>query len=245
MAAVAKAANSANRAYDALKQSIMAGRYPLGSRLKEKDLSIALAVSRTPIREALFRLQTEGLVKGAPNKGLYVAGWEEQDLIEIFDLRALLEGYAAREAARRMDSTTIAALSGLCAQMESVATNSREERARRITELNNKFHLTILEASGNSRLRRVVQQLVEFPLVYRTIYLYSPDDLARSFDSHRELISAYAASDAEWAETVMHSHIRSARHVVLNRIRAGSTRHASFPSRAALPARSRTRSTRR
>jgi DNA-binding GntR family transcriptional regulator len=212
--------NAATRAYATLKASILEGHFPFGSRLKEEELSLELGVSRTPIREALRQLQADGLVRSAPNRGAYVAGWSEQDLIEIYELRAMLEGHAARRATGRITLETGALLERLCEKMEGLdLTDHSEAAARRLTEWNAQFHQGIVDASANRRLKRLLTQVVEFPLVYRTFYWYTDEQLLRSFRSHRELLAACRAGDADWAEAIMRSHIYSAKDLLLGKLR--------------------------
>lgn len=213
--------NAAARAYAMLRASILDGRFPSGSRLKETELSAKLGVSRTPIREALRHLQSDGLIESAPNRGAWVTGWKEEDLVEIFDLRAILEGHAARQAANNQLSAELSrSLERLCEQMEGLDLTSRGRRAaQRVTEWNAQFHQAIIDASGNGRLRRLLLQVVEFPLAYRTFSWYTNEELGRSFQSHRDLLAACQAGDPDWAEAIMRSHILSAKQSLLDRLR--------------------------
>ena len=93
---------SADRVYDTVRQGILDGTYAQGARLGEADLADSLGVSRTPVREALRRLGSEGLLATLPNKGARVRTWTAGELGDIFDLRALLEGHAAARAATRV-----------------------------------------------------------------------------------------------------------------------------------------------
>src|SRR6202050_3223278 len=101
---------AAERAYSAVRDGILQGRYNAGSRLTEQELASALGVSRTPVREALRRLHAEGLVEFEPNHGAVVALFELEDAEEIFELRALLEPISARRAAERVTAPIIAQL---------------------------------------------------------------------------------------------------------------------------------------
>ena len=90
-----------DRAYEAVRTGIIAGRYLAGARLTEQEIATAVGVSRTPVREALRRLDAEGLVEFTPNLGAVVTTWSEADSDEVFDLRAMLESYSARRATLR------------------------------------------------------------------------------------------------------------------------------------------------
>ncbi len=110
---------SADRVYDTLRQGILDGRYAPGTRLGEADLADSLGVSRTPVREALRRLGSEGLLATLPNKGARVRTWTAGELGDIFDLRALLEGHAAARAATRVTDADINVMNNLVTRMEA------------------------------------------------------------------------------------------------------------------------------
>lgn len=205
--------SSGERAYEAIKQQILSGGYPAGARLREEELSAAVGVSRTPIREALRRLSAEGVVEFLPNRGAHVASWTDQELNEIFELRALLESYAARRAATRVGPTEIERLDKLASAMEEALDMDDEESLVRVAELNNEFHQLLMQAAASPQLVTMTQAIVQIPLVHRTFRRYTHADLLRSFAHHRELVDACRAGDGVWAESVMRSHILAARHI--------------------------------
>lgn len=198
-------ARAVQRAYETIRTSILSGAHAEGDHLGEADLAGVIGVSRTPVREALRRLDAEGLVEFSANRGAKVAELSDDDLEEIFGLRALLESYGARLAAPRIDRLDIERMRDLCERME--ATTDLDE----IAEHNNVFHRTILGAAGNRRLVGLLTAVVQVPLVHRTFHRYTPQALARSLAHHRELVAALEARDGPWAESVMRSHVFSAR----------------------------------
>lgn len=205
---VADAGKAAEVTYATIRRQILSGERASGEWLREGDLAAAIGVSRTPVREALRRLAAEGLVRHEPNRGVQVEDWGVGDLDEIFSLRSQLEPWGCGLAA----ATGLADLDTLGALADRM-----DEEARRhppdldaITELNNEFHRTVLEASGNGRLVALVSSVVEVPLVWRTFSHYSPEAMRRSLAHHHEIVQALAARDAEWAESVMRSHVRAA-----------------------------------
>ncbi len=201
------------RAYEAIRSGIFSGEHPAGSRLREEELAERIGVSRTPVREALRRLDAEGLVEFMPNRGAHVASWSDDDLREIFALRALLESFGARLAAARIDHETLAGLRELCDAMDLALTGEGPDQVERVAELNNQFHQGVLAASGSNRLPLLLSSLVEAPLVYRTFRRYSAEQVARSMSHHRELLAALEIGDGEWAESVMRSHVLAARNI--------------------------------
>lgn len=213
---------AADRVYQQLREGILEGRYVGGVRLGEIDLAESLGVSRTPVREALRRLGSEGLVEITPHRGARVVQWTAQDLIEIYQLRALLEGFGAATAAERMDSDDIDRLEKLCEDMEEVTRPGLRGDLERLTVLNSEFHSTILRSSGSNRLAILVQSLVQVPLMLRTYHRYDQEALRRSLSHHRELVAALRASNSRWAESVMRSHVLAASDVLVRDARAVS-----------------------
>ncbi len=207
-------ARAADQAYDWLRRGIVDGELSPGDHLREEEIAAAVGCSRTPVREAIRRLAAEGMVEFVPNRGAHVAAWSERDLAEIFDLRAVLEGFAARLAARRADEAFLTELRDLADRMEQLAAGDDPDRVDRISELNGRFHAAIVEAADNRHLTQLVAGLVQVPLVHRTFRRYRDDELTRSMGHHRELLAAFERGDVNWAGTVMRSHIYAARAVL-------------------------------
>jgi DNA-binding GntR family transcriptional regulator len=200
-----------DRAYLAIREGIITGRFPAGSRLTEQEVVAAAGVSRTPVREALRRLHGEGLLEFTPNQGAVVSDWSEADTDEIFELRSMLESYGARRAARRVTAEQLAELRQLAQEQYREAVERRGNYLERIGELNSRFHRRLQEAAGSARLDRALASLIEAPLIMKTFLKYTPDDLQRSAAHHLELVQALAAGDADWAASVMASHVHAAR----------------------------------
>lgn len=199
-------------AYDRLREQILTGEFAEGDWLREGALATALGTSRTPVRDALRRLHGDGLVELAPNRGARVTGFAQSDVTDIFELRALLEGFAARKAAERGQVDT-AYLSALCDAMETAAIG-RIDASEEITRLNLQLHAAVHEASGSAMLPRLLEGVIAVSLVRHTFHHYDEQETARSFAQHRDLVRALAAGDGDWAEAVMVAHIRGARPTV-------------------------------
>jgi DNA-binding GntR family transcriptional regulator len=200
-----------DKAYSTVKQGIIEGRYPGGGRITEQEVAAAAGVSRTPVREALRRLQSEGLVDFTPNFGAVVTAWTEADSDEVFELRAMLEAYGAHRAARHATGEQLAGLRQLAEAQVRESLERKPGYLDRISEINNRFHHGIQEAAASPRLARALSSLIEAPLVMKTFHIYTPDDLVRSAQHHLELCSALESRDAEWAASVMRSHVHAAR----------------------------------
>lgn len=207
-----------DRVYARLRQGILDGTYPQGTRLGEVDLADALGVSRTPVREALRRLGSEGLLSTEPNKGARVRVWAESELSDITDMRALLEGHAAARAASRVTEAEISYMNDLVTRMEAATADLAPVDIDLLTELNTAFHGAIVTVSGNSLLPGLMKSLIHVPVVSRTYRHYSPARMEQSMRQHRELLDALTARDPAWAEAVMRVHILSVRPVLLGAV---------------------------
>ena len=203
--------SAADRAYDHLRMAILSEEYGRGCRLPEEQLARGLGMSRTPVREALRRLSAEGLVVIDMHRGAQVATWTEQDVDEIYSIRALVEGQGARLAAGRIGDAALDTLRELAGRMEETARAEVVDAAEDVTRLNFEFHRTVLAASGSSRLEALFCSVTEFPVVYRAYQRYSPGRVEESLAEHRTLLRALVDQDGEWAEAVMRAHVLAAR----------------------------------
>lgn len=204
---------AADAAYAIVRQGILDSRWPAGAHLREQELAAVTGVSRTPVREALRRLEADGLVTLVPNLGARVNAWDRQDLDEIFGLRVLLESHAVDLAASRIGERDLADLNHLCDQMEELISHYPKINHQDLFVYNNRFHSLLLSASGNRRLQQLLKQVVEMPLVLRTFTRYSRRELVRSMAHHREIVEALTARDGAWAAAVMRAHVRAGRAV--------------------------------
>jgi DNA-binding GntR family transcriptional regulator len=196
-------------AYRAIRDQILRGEHAPGVRLREEDLAELLEISRTPVREALRKLASEGLVSFAPNRGAHVASWDPDEIDDLYGLRAELESYGARLAARRKSYINLDALRQLDARMKALAAGTPDLDA--IAALNIEFHSAILREAGSDRLVQVLSSLVHAPLIYRVFHAYSPEALTRTLLDHSDLIEALDRQDGEWAASIMRSHIHAGR----------------------------------
>lgn len=202
---------AANRAYSVIRDRILSGELPAGAQLGEEALADLCGVSRTPVRDALRRLEGELLVKRSDSQRCFVADWSIDDVADAFELRAMLEGHAARRAAERM---TEAALQRLRAANSAIreAISAEPADVTGFLEHNRAFHGLILEAAQSPRLAALLATLIEQPVVWRTAHHYGREALRRSHGEHEELLAAFARRDGAWAEAVMVAHIRRAFH---------------------------------
>lgn len=199
--------SSTELAYSYIKSAIMSGELTAGDRIKEELIAERIGVSRTPIRHAIQQLTAQGFVSTLHNSGARVADWSSQDLEEITQMRALLEGFGAGIAARKVTAHDLATLSALADEMEAAADRGGREDLEAITDLNSRFHMAIIAASGNRRLAEVIGNLAHPLLVQRRFSGFSPERLHRSMAHHREIIDALRVGSSEWATNIMRAHI--------------------------------------
>jgi DNA-binding GntR family transcriptional regulator len=200
-------------AYLRLRHQILDGSLRNGERLGEKELAESLGISRTPVREALRRLASEGLVEVLPNRGARVPVWDQQDVADIFELRVLLESHAARRAADNATEDVLAHLSAICDEMEAEVRRGDPDLTSVATK-NRAFHAAVVDASGSMRLPGLVASLVHIPVIMQTFKRYSVEALDRSLRHHREIVDAMRAGDGEWAHSVMRAHVLAGQHQI-------------------------------
>jgi DNA-binding GntR family transcriptional regulator len=207
-------AKASETAYAIIRSGVLSGRFARGERLREAQLAELAGVSRTPVREALRRLDSEGLVEFTPNVGARVTAWSTEELKDLYEMRSMLEGYGARLAAQRVSAEELDELADLAARMETLGHRGAPS-ADEMTVLNGEFHRAIVQASRNAQLISLVRGMMEVPLITRTFQRYSPERMRASTIHHNELVDAIRAGDGMWAESVMRTHILAARNTVL------------------------------
>jgi DNA-binding GntR family transcriptional regulator len=191
-------------AYDALRDEIRSGALRPGDRLREMDIAARLGVSRTPAREALKRLESEGLVAFTQPRGLAVAQLSTSEIQQLYALREMLAGVAARFAAERAAPFEIDALEQMVARHKNV-TNPEAAAAA-----NRDLHAAIIAASHNVYVRRCFAVLSDaVALLGRTTYA-TPGRIASGWKENAEIIDAIARRDPDAAEDAARRHIRAA-----------------------------------
>jgi DNA-binding GntR family transcriptional regulator len=204
-------------ASEVIREAIIDGRLAPGRRLKEEELARELGMSRTPVREALLVLQSEGLVESIPRRGATVRSYAADDLDDMYQLRAVLEGFAARRAATRISADDVARLEESCARFDRLRA---DDDLRDLVKENLFFHNVVLEAAGSERLGPLVRKVIEIPLVHKSFYWYSPEQKLISEHYHRQLTRALGVGDAERAEMIMTEHVLEARDFLLAQLAA-------------------------
>ena len=202
---------ASSRAYETIRSMILSGELQAGAQLAEEALAERCGVSRTPVRDALRRLEADLLITRTDTQRSFVTDWSLSDVGDAFELRAMLEGRAARRAAERMTDSALTRIRGTNA-LRFEAINQPVPDVAGFLDANRDFHSEILEAAASRRLAALLGTLIEQPVVWRTAHHYSRDALLRSHGEHEELISAFARRDGAWAEATMIGHILRAYH---------------------------------
>lgn len=197
--------------YDQIRKNILKGELVPGTRLMEIEIAETMMVSRTPIREAIRKLEREGLVVMEGRRGAYVASMSLSDMLDILELRSNLEGFAASLAAERMTEEQMEQLYGICKGFEEALKNNNTEK---MVEKDTEFHNLLFESTGNKRLVEIVKSLQE--LVYRFRYLYFKEFKRAELmpAEHLKIYTAIKARDGEAARVAAGKHISVLREVV-------------------------------
>ena len=197
-----------------LIESIVSGEYPAGSKISEPELARSFGVSRGPLREAMMRVESLGLVERVPHVGARVVELSQHKLIEIYAVREALEGMAARLAARHMDPQALKSLRELLASHhhQMAQPEGDDGRAYFQKEGDLDFHYRIVKGSGNQRLYRLLcNDLYHLVRLYRYQFGMPSKRGPRAFVEHGHIVDAIERHDAEMAELMMRAHIRASR----------------------------------
>jgi DNA-binding GntR family transcriptional regulator len=194
------------RVYEQLRDEILSGTLTTGAQLVEARIATDLGVSKTPVREALIRLQRDGLVEIEPYRGARVIEPAEVDVREILELRILLECHIARDLANRRPPDVLDSLERTIEECRRALQARDDARAHSaLTE----FSDVMAEACGNKRLGKALDELRSVLLLIANTSLRRPGREAQSLAEHEQLLAAIRAGDAEAAAAATEAHIRS------------------------------------
>lgn len=207
-----------DEAAQAIRDAILTGKLPLGARLWQVELARQMGISRTPLREALMKLEQEGLVSILPAGGLRVALHDLDEAVELYDIREVLDGLAARLAAQRIDPTEVGGLKRHLTNMEACV---KTQDAHDWFLHHVAFHQEIFEASGNGRLAGMVSVIRLSIQRFHPLLLTTPTRLRDAHREHRAIFKAIAAHDPETAERLARTHISAGKEIVLKVMASG------------------------
>lgn len=206
------------RVYERLRDWIVDGVHPPGSQLVEARIAEELGVSKTPVREALIRLQRDGLVQIEPYRGARVLEPSADDIREVLELRSLLECHIARDLATRRPQEVLDALER-CVAESKAALAAGDGQA--LLDLLTEFSDLMADACGNTRMVKLLGDLRSVLLLIGTSSLRAPGREARSIDEHDAILAAIRSGDADAAAAATAAHIRSIEHDSLEPAAAG------------------------
>jgi len=195
---------AADRVYAHVKQGVLERRYEGGSLLTEGELADAVGVSRTPVREALLRLEAEGLIRLYPKKGALVLPVSAQEIADVVETRQLVEEHAARKA--------VPASPRLLARLEELLDQQKEQAAAgdlagaAVTD--RCFHAEIVRSGGNEILNRLYDQLRDRQLRMGVAVMHAhPDRITKTLVEHEQILQALRAGDADAVVALIHGHV--------------------------------------
>jgi len=197
------------KVYEHLKSAILSGRYTPGEKLAEEHLAERLGVSRTPVREALHKLESEGLIKLRMKRGFIASRDSKEEVEDLLELRAVLEGYALRLISEKISEETLDRLNGLIDRAEEALKSNRTDE---VFKWNTQFHDSLHELiSEKHRLYPLIVNIRKYVLRYRRDTLSNPEGVKRTIDGHRKIVLALRLRDPALCEYIMREHIREAK----------------------------------
>ena len=192
--------------FNTLRQAILRGEMEPGERLMEIALAERLGVSRTPIREAMRKLEQEGLVVMIPRRGAQVANITEKDLNDVLEVRIALENVAIEKACARMSEEEMSRLWLAAKEFEHTIA---EGNLVKLAEADVAFHEVIYQASDNKRLIQVLNNMREQTYRYRYEYVKGNSTYNQLIDEHAKIIAGFEKKDSEYVKAIMHTHLEN------------------------------------
>ncbi len=198
--------------FEHLREAIIGGNLRPGERLMEMQLAEEMGVSRTPVREAIRKLELEGLVIMVPRRGAYVSDLSIKDVAETYEIRAALEALAAGLAAERITADESEELERILVSIGQCIANNDLDRS---IELDEQFHNVLYRASKNERLVQIINNLREQIQRFRATSLGTPGRLEAVFSEHTKIAEAISDRNAALAERLAMEHIENAENALL------------------------------
>ena len=202
------------RIVETIRNAIVNGQLAPGTRIAEPELAEKFGISRTPIREAFRQLESEGFITVVPRKGAIVASLSAHDIADFYDLKMVLEGYAARCAVKTLTESDLTKMEAVNRQIEAA---SEKKDLRRLLDLHNEFHDIFLRSCGNEKLHAIVQNLVMQFRRFRLI-LSMPGRIEGSIRQHWEIINAFRKRDPELAEELVRKNALYGKKILLREL---------------------------
>jgi DNA-binding GntR family transcriptional regulator len=201
--------------FENLKKAIVRGDFSPGNRLVESRIAEALGISRTPVREAIHKLEREGLIKKLPQGGFYVLNLTREEIEETFGIRSVLESYAAHQAALKHDKHELGPLEGKIEEFQYFLNHGEMEA---LLKINTEFHNLLYAMSRSPKLIKMINDLQDQIYRFRRIILRIEIMARTSNEDHRQMLSAMKRRDADKVETLVRQHILRGQKIVLREL---------------------------
>lgn len=202
-----------DKVYQYIKQAIVQGVYKSGERIIERELADQLNVSRTPIREALFRLESQGFVKTLPRKGVVVSKLSPEEIVEIFTILAALESLAMKQAAKKATDAHREELGAIIAEIDRALARPSDEQG------DYSFHFqindVICRAAQSPRLTQMLDSLSDYIRAFVQLGYELPGRLRKAMEEHRDLAQAVCDGEGELAENLTKIHLENSKKAYL------------------------------
>ena len=202
--------------YEILRDEICRGVYPPRTRLQEADLTQHLNVSRSPVREALRQLASEGLLYEIPNKGVYVREFTVKDIEEIFDLRVILESYGMYHSEGNITPERREKLFSILADLETTFQRGELEQ---YTAADEKLHEQIVQLGNNNLVNETYERVRSMNQQFRVLSLMSSKRFMESLEEHRSIIPNILKGDYKTADEINRHHLRLACDAIIERLK--------------------------
>lgn len=212
------------KAYQAIRQEILSNKLRSGQPVPVERFVKELKLSRTPVREAILRLHREGLIEVRPRMGTFVSHLDIHQIRDMYELRRLLEGHAAKLAASRVP---VDAVRSLRRELEAYRTEGPKVDSAGMSGSGKKVHLLILEHCGNRALQDMLRSMQDHFARFRSISLDIPEKVISSHAEHLAILSALESGSGEEAERLIHQHFDHAAQLLLDSLLASPTRAGS------------------
>jgi DNA-binding GntR family transcriptional regulator len=197
------------KVYEYLKSAVLSGHFNPGKRLTEEHLAKEMGVSRTPVREALHKLESEGLIKPRKKRGFVASADSKDEIEELFDIRASLEGYGLRLISEIISEETFKRLDGFIENAEDAL---KRKKINEIFKWNTRFHDALHDLVAHKpRFHRLITNIRKYVLRYRKDTLHYLDGAKRTIDGHRKIMMALRLKDPDLCERMMREHIQEAK----------------------------------
>jgi len=191
--------------FESLKDAIMNGKLEQGKMITEQQISREFGISRTPVREALYKLTATGLIRIIPHKGFLISKWSIKEIRDVFEIRIVLERLAVELFIRNYYQENLEELENITRKMEKAV---QENNFMEAAKMNNKYHDLIIEKSDNHEISNVMEPLKNKINIFRLISISTPSRLKTSLAEHRNILASISKKDIEDAKKLIEIHIR-------------------------------------